>query len=133
MSDKPTDPQSLTAEQRRRHPRARIDLVVSLKFASVQEFMDAQAQDISVGGMFLRNQQIGPGGQVREVGQLLALKFDAGNQRVVEGLARVVRVVLPEETGMVPGVGVEFLDLDDRSRALIEAIVDIKMTQPYEA
>lgn len=116
---------------RRRFPRARIDLIVSLRFDSVQEFMDAKAEDISVGGMFLRSEHAGPGGQLRSVGQLLVLKFDAGSQRVVEGLGRVVRVVTPDEPGMVAGVGVEFLDLDERSRALIEAIIAIKTVKPF--
>lgn len=116
---------------RRKFPRAPIDLVVSLRFESVREFMNAKAEDISLGGMFLRSEQAGPGGQLRTVGQLLVLKFDAGNQRVVEGLGRVVRVVPCDEPGMVAGVGVEFLDLDERSRALIEAIIAIKTVKPF--
>ena len=125
-----TEADAAQASQRR-FPRARIDLVVTLRFQSVQEFMDAQAEDISVGGMFLRSEHAGPGGQLRTVGQLLVLKFDAGNQRVVEGLARVVRVVSPDEPGMVAGVGVEFLDLDERSQALIEAIIAIKTVKAF--
>lgn len=121
-----------TETGRRKFPRARIDLVVSLRFQSVQQFLDAKAEDISVGGMFLRSEHAGPGGQLRKVGQLLVLKFDAGNQRVVEGLGRVVRVVTPDEPGMVAGVGIEFLDLDERSTALIAAIIAIKTVKPFE-
>lgn len=117
--------------QRRRHERAHIDLVVTLRFESVQEFMDAKAGDISLGGMFLRSEHAGPGGELRTVGQLLVLNFDAGNQLVVEGLARVVRVVTPDEPGMVAGVGLEFLDLDARSQALIEAIIAIRSAKPF--
>lgn len=135
MSEQTQEPPTSDGQfpHRRRHPRARVDLVVSLKFASVQEFMNAKAEDLSVGGMFLREQQFGPDGELRQVGQLLALRFDAGNQRMIEGLARVVRVVTPEEPDMVPGVGVEFLDLDEKSERLIQAIVDIKLARPFGA
>lgn len=111
----------------RRHARAAVDMVVRMRFGNVQQFLDATAEDLSVGGIFLRSEHAGPGGQLREVGQLIALEFDAGARRVVEGVGRVVRVVTPDAPGIVPGVGIEFVELDDRSRELIEAIVAIKL------
>ena len=101
-------------DERRRHQRATIDLQVSLRFSSVQQFLSAYAGDISEGGMFVR-----AGGE-HQIGQVVALRFDAGKERIVEGTARVVRV----EPG---GVALEFLDLDDSSRKLIEMIVRIKL------
>ena len=112
-----------TAADRRRYPRAQLDLVVRLKFGSLDHFLSAHAEDISIGGMFLRGEHAGPHGALREVGQLLALQFDAGGERLLEGLGKIVRVVQPEEAGGVPGVGVEFVNLDAESTALIEAIV----------
>ena len=88
---------------------------MGLRFESVREFLSAYAGDISEGGMFVR---IGPG--EHRIGQVIALRFDAGKERIVQGTARIVRV---EETG----IGLEFLELDETSRKLIEMIVRIKL------
>src|SRR2546430_14851897 len=53
------------ADERRRHPRAPVDLLVGLKFDSVQQFLAVYAEDISESGMFLRSEHAGA---VREVG-----------------------------------------------------------------
>jgi hypothetical protein len=111
----------------RRHQRATVDMTVKMRFGNVQQFLDATAEDLSVGGMFLRSEHAGSGGQIREVGQLIAVQFDAGARRVVEGIGRVVRVIMPDRPGVVPGVAIEFVELDEQSRALIEAIVAIKL------
>jgi|GEM_PF-5569571 len=113
--------------QQRRFQRASVDMVVRLRFGNVQQFLDATAEDLSVGGIFLRSEHALPGGQLRQVGQLIALEFDAGARRVVEGIGKIVRVVTPESPGAIPGVGIEFVELNERSRELIEAIVAIKL------
>jgi len=118
--------------QQRRYARAAVDLTVRMGFGNVQQFLDATAEDLSVGGMFLRSEHAGPGGQIREIGQLIAIQFDAGARRVVEGVGRVVRVITPDQPGVVPGVAIEFVELDDQSRALIEAIVAIKLARTSE-
>jgi uncharacterized protein (TIGR02266 family) len=101
-------------DERRRHQRALVDLPVSLKFSSVQQFLSAYAGDVSESGMFIRTDS------VHEVGEMVTLQFDAGTERIVQGSARVVRV---DETGF----GVEFVELDETSRKLIEMIVRIKL------
>jgi hypothetical protein len=111
-------------EERRRHPRAPVDLLVGVKFESVQQFLALYAEDISESGMFLRSEHAGP---LREVGQTLELRFDAGNRRIVEGRARVVRVLESRSPGQPGGIAVEFVDLDGVSRKLVEAIVRIKL------
>ena len=100
---------------RRRHQRAPFDFQVSLRFESVQQFLSACAGDISESGMFIRT---APG--QHELGEMVALRFDAGKERVVHGTAKVVRLD-------ASGVGVEFVDLDDTSRKVIEMIVRIKL------
>jgi len=102
-------------EERRRHQRAPVDLQVSLKFPSVQQFLSAYAGDVSESGMFIRTE-----GPAHQPGQLVTLRFEAGEERIVQGKARVVRV---EAAGM----GVEFVELDESSRRLIEMIVRIKL------
>ena len=116
-------------EEKRRFPRAVVALAVQVKFGSVREFLNATAEDLSVGGMFLRSQHFGEAGGLRQLGSLLALQFDAGNRHLVHGVGRVVRVILPGVAGVEPGVGVEFVELDEPSRRLVEAIVDIKLAQ----
>ena len=102
-------------DDRRRHPRARVDLQVALRFASVREFLSTCAGDVSEGGMYIR----APAGD-RRLGEMVGLRFDAGTERIVQGTARIVRV----DAG---GIGVEFVDLDEPSRKLIEMIVRIKL------
>lgn len=106
----PDDP-----EERRRHPRAPLELRVGLQFRSVQQFLSVHAGDISESGMFIRMEdvQLSPG-------EVVTLQFDAGTERIVQGTARVVRV----ESG---GIGVEFVELDELSRKVIEMIVRIKL------
>ncbi len=110
-------------EDRRRHPRAPVDLQVSLRFPSVQEFLSAYAGDISESGMFIRGWADDVDGTPREVGQVVALQFDAGKDRIVRGTAKIVRVQRNGDAG----IGVEFVDLDDTSRRLVEMIVRIKL------
>jgi len=95
-----------------------------VKFDSVQHFLAVYAEDLSESGMFLRSEHAGP---LREAGQTLELRFDAGNRRIVEGRARVVRVLEPGAPGSPGGIAIEFIDLDPASRRLIEAIVRIKL------
>jgi hypothetical protein len=112
------------AEERRRHPRAPVDLLVGVKFESVQQFLAVYAEDISESGMFLRSEHAGP---LREPGEMLELRFDAGNRRIVQGRARVVRVVEPSGPGEPGGIAIEFVELDSVSRRLLEAVVRIKL------
>ena len=102
-------------EDCRRHRRAAVDLQVSLRFSSVQQFLSACAGDISVSGMFIRTAAAD-----HQVGEVVTLHFSAGQERIVQGKARVVRTD-------ASGIGVEFIELDDTSRKLIEMIVDIQL------
>jgi len=102
-------------EERRRHQRAPVDLPINLEFPSVQHFLSAYAGDISESGMFIRTDASG-----HREGEVVRLQFDAGKERIVQGTARVVRV---DDAGL----GVEFVDLDDTARRLIEMIVRIKL------
>jgi uncharacterized protein (TIGR02266 family) len=102
-------------EERRRHPRAPVDFEVSLRFPSVQQFLAACAGDVSESGMFIRTD-----GTQHRVGDVVTLQLNAAHERIVHGKARVVRTE-------ASGIGVEFIDLDETSRKLIEMIVRIKL------
>jgi hypothetical protein len=111
-------------EERRRHPRAPVDFLVSLRFPSVQEFLSAYAGDISESGMFIRGWVTDRQGVPRQVGQVVSLRFDAGHERIVEGTARIVRIV-PDGPNL--GIGVQFEELDATGRKLIEMIIRIQL------
>jgi uncharacterized protein (TIGR02266 family) len=102
------------SEERRRHQRAPVELRVNLRFPSVQQFLSAYAGDISESGMFIRTEER------HRIGEVLTLHFDAGKERIVQGTARVVRVD-------AAGFAVQFVELDETSRRLIEMIVRIKL------
>jgi c-di-GMP-binding flagellar brake protein YcgR len=123
-ADQDDDPE--TGEERRRHPRAPVELQLSLRFSSVQQFLSAYAGDISESGMFIRGWGQAEDGTPREVGQIVTLRFDAGHERIVQGTARIVRVVRGEND-FDSGIGVEFVELDETGRKLIEMIVRIKL------
>jgi hypothetical protein len=65
--------------------------------------------------MFIRT-----AGALHPVGEIVTLRFSAGQERIVQGTARVVR-------SDAAGIGVEFVELDETSRRLIEMIVRIKL------
>ena len=71
MSDpsEASEPPPLGGEERRRHPRAQIELQVELRFDSVQHFLSASAEDISESGMFIRGWEATADGTPHEVGQ----------------------------------------------------------------
>ena len=116
MAPDDDQPESPAADERRRSPRAPVEgLQVSLRFDSVQQFLSAYAGDISEGGMFVRMTDAR-----HEVGQTLSLRFDAGKERIVQGTARIVRI---DETG----IALQFVELDDTSRKLIEMIIRIQL------
>ena len=115
-----SDSDLTVGEERRRSPRAAVDLQVSLRFPSVQQFLSACAGDISETGMFIRT------AEPYEAGEVISLRFDAGKERIVQGTARVVRVAVGSGPGEA-GIGVEFVDLDEVSRKLVEMIVRIKL------
>jgi hypothetical protein len=106
--------------ERRRKPRAPIDLDVSLRFSSVQHFLSAHAGDISESGMFIAGWSPEADTAPHEIGQIVQLRFDAGKERIVQGTARIARV----EKG---GIGLQFVELDETSRKLIEMIVRIQL------
>jgi Tfp pilus assembly protein PilZ len=102
-------------DDRRRSPRAPVELQVGLRFDSVQHFLSAYAGDVSEGGMFVRIQN-----PRHQIGQTVVLRFEAGKERIVQGTARIVRV---DSTG----IGLQFVELDETSRKLVEMIVRIKL------
>ncbi len=104
-------------ENRRRHPRTALSLLVQYRCDSFEDFLAEYATNISLGGMFIAT------AEPREAGELIYLQFTLKDgSKLIEGLGRVVRVNAPGEKGRTAGMGVEFVSFDEASMALIEDI-----------
>lgn len=111
-------------EDRRRHPRTALSLLVQYRFNTFEEFLAEYALNISPGGMFIRTDE------PHEQGSIIYLQFSLRDgSRLIEGMGRVVRVNPPGEAGRVAGMGVEFMSFDDDSMALIHEICASRQAQ----
>ncbi|MGQ0506956.1 MAG: TIGR02266 family protein [Myxococcaceae bacterium] len=106
---------SIAPDDRRRYPRSPLSLLVQHRSSSFEEFLTEHATNISIGGMFIATRA------PQELGALVYLQFTLEDgEKLIEGLGRVVRVSPPESGS--PGIGVEFVNFDEESMALIEEI-----------
>ena len=113
MSDEPED----AGTNRRRHDRTPLSMLVQFRFSTFEEFLAEYATSLSPGGLFIRSDQ------PRAVGDIIYVQFSLKDgSRLIEGMGRVVRVDAPGAAGRPAGMGVEFLDLDAQSQALVESI-----------
>lgn len=104
----------LRGEDRRKFPRVPLNILIQYRFDTFEDFVAEYADDLSLGGMFIRTDD------TRDEDTHVYLQFSLKDgTRLIEALGRVVRVVDGEEGGM----GVEFVNLDDDSLALVEAII----------
>ena len=108
--------------ERRVHPRLPLNMLVQFKLADMGEFMRDYAANISAGGMFVRTRTPNP------LGSMIYLQFKLKDgQKVIEGLGKVVHVNPPEHA--VPGMGIEFVNLDRDSRKLIDEIIEERVEE----
>jgi len=113
------------SDNRRRHPRTPLSLLVQYRFHSFEEFLAEYSVNISPGGMFIRTEE------PREMGSLVFLQFQLEDgSKLIEGLGRVCWVTPPGHPDKVPGMGVEFVNFDEESTALIEDICARKRGGP---
>jgi uncharacterized protein (TIGR02266 family) len=100
----------------RRYP---VKLVV--RFGTLDQLRKEHATNISAGGMFIKTDQPPP------MDATVQVTIDLpGGGRPVEAKATVVHRVTPEEArarGVEPGVGVQFVESDDRFRERIDEII----------
>jgi type IV pilus assembly protein PilZ len=116
MSDQPE------GKDRRRYQRVPLSLLIQYRFDTLEDFLSEYSVDISMGGMFIRTDEL------REEGSLVYLQFYLRDgAKLIEGLGRVVRVNQPShepESGADPGMGIEFVNFDEESMGLIRQIVE---------
>jgi uncharacterized protein (TIGR02266 family) len=120
MSNKPK------GSERRRYPRVPLSLVIQYRFDTLEDFLSEYSVDISIGGMFIRTNE------VREEGSLVYLQFYLRDgAKLIEGLGKVVRVNDPKQASGTPsGLGIEFVNFDQASMELIQQIVERNLTHP---
>jgi type IV pilus assembly protein PilZ len=112
MVDKP-DPSKQRQSDRLQH-----ELLVA--YRTVDNFVTDWATNISKGGLFINTRSPMPVGTI--VRLMISLP-DAAFPFDLKG--RVIRVNEYDNPGnLVPGMGVEFLDIDDEKRLRIERFVD---------
>ncbi len=104
--------------------RMPVGLAVRLSYGTVEDFVDKFAVNISRGGVFIRTRDPKP------VGTRVAFELKLqGGETVVRGQG-VVRWVQGESSAaqpqVGPGMGVQFTDLDEPSRALVDRMVTLK-------
>jgi uncharacterized protein (TIGR02266 family) len=97
--------------EQRQHPRYSINR----EFESIGELIDEYVVNISQGGVFIRSREPLP------VGTEVDLKFTIilDDFETIEGQGRVVRTV---DDGDDAGMGVEFTEMNESSREVIEEV-----------
>ncbi len=100
-----------------------VSLNVRYKSATVDEFIDNHAYDVSRGGIYIKTASPFPPGTL--------LRFEirlASDQAVIAGVGRVVwkRDASQANADHPAGMGVKFIKLDDPSKAVIDKLVNTK-------
>jgi molecular chaperone DnaK len=112
----------LAFEDRRKDPRHPVNLLVHVAARDVGELAERYATDLSRGGLFVRTREPYPvGTPVR-----LEVRLSDG-EPAVRALA-VVRYSQPDRPGVEPsarpGMGLEFIELDEPSRHTLEVVCE---------
>lgn len=122
--DEVTQAAEADADDRRRHPRTPLSLLVQFRFNSFEDFLAEYALNISPGGMFIRTDK------PFEEGAVIYLQFSLKDgSPLIEGMGKVVRVNPPGVEGRESGMGIEFENFDEESMALIHDICAAKGAQ----
>jgi uncharacterized protein (TIGR02266 family) len=100
-----------------------VSLNVRYKSATVDEFIENHAHDVSRGGIYIKTASPFPPGTL--------LKFEirlASDQAVIAGVGRVVwkREGTPLTTERPAGMGVKFIKIDEPSKTVIDKLVNTK-------
>lgn len=116
---------AIVVQPREEDPRRafpRLDARFAVRFATVQDFVLEYAANISAGGVFVHTVDPPPLKTVVRV----EMELPASGELVPARGVVVHRVTLEEATakGTLPGMGVQFVDSDDKFRERIDAAID---------
>lgn len=107
--------------ERRTGPRSALIVPLRCRFDSVLDFVEAQSVNVSVSGMFIATEAPPP------VGTRVSFQFALTDGfTLLEGAGEVVRVVT---SGPAKGMGIRFVELDEKNRKLIERIVAVNTSE----
>lgn len=108
-------------DDRRRYPRTSLSILVQYRFNTFEDFLAEYSANISIGGIFIRTEF------PKEEGAIVYLQFSLQDgSRLIEGMGKVVRVNPPGSRHV--GMGVEFMNFDEESMALIHDICTARST-----
>jgi len=113
-------------QQKRRFARIPLSLEVNIKLDDINSFVSEYTSDMSIGGMFIKTRM------PRKVGTEVNISINLQDgQNLIEATGRVVRVVLPGDayTGANPGMAIEFTNLSQKSKVIIEKYLAKKFSQ----
>lgn len=118
----------MTEKNRRKSPRITSlpDCVVRVRFKNKKQFQQSYFKDICNNGIFLRTMS------PRPVFEHVTVVLELPGEIQVELLGVVVHVVTPEQASAqhLPGMGVQFSDLNAEKRALLESFLKTKTVPP---
>lgn len=107
----------------RKDKRAPVSLKVRFKSATLDEFIEHYAADISRGGLFIKSKQ------PMAIGTLLKFELQLKDEsRIVQGVGRVVwkREAADAGEGKPAGMGIKFIKMEGDSKSMVERIVDAR-------
>src|SRR5262245_17692062 len=105
-----------SSRKERKHTRTPVSLLVQYRFNSLEDFLAEYATNLSPGGIYITTDDPSP------VGTMLHLQFSLKDgSRLIEGMGRVAHVH-KNAAGQPRGMGVEFVQFDERNLALIARI-----------
>jgi uncharacterized protein (TIGR02266 family) len=115
-------PLNAGGSDRRRWPRVTLAARVALSSPTLDDLVAGPLQDLSVGGLFIVSRTTKPIGTELTVAVAVA---DANVRIECRGLVvREVTAAEAAETGRSPGMGILFTELDPKTRATIERLIE---------
>ena len=97
-------------------PRVPVSMLVQYRFATLEDFAAEYSVDLSTTGIFVRTDD------PRKVGSMVYLQITLKDgSKLIEGFGRVARV--GQDGRGHPGMGIQFINFDEESMALIEKLV----------
>ncbi|NOZ87860.1 MAG: TIGR02266 family protein [Deltaproteobacteria bacterium] len=105
--------------EKRRFPRRPLTLLIQYRGESLEALIAEYAEDVSLGGMFIRTDEPVPQGSI------IFVQFTLPDgSSLFEGLAKVAWAREPGNNAPA-GMGIEFLNLDQESRAVLKSLVEM--------
>jgi uncharacterized protein (TIGR02266 family) len=109
----------LGEQNKRQHERKPVELPITVSDSAnrVVAVIQFSTHDLSTGGAFVRSQLL------FEIGEVLSLQFALPNGHTIRASGKVVRVARDAGDDVVPGMGIQFVDLSDDDRKALQALV----------